>query len=553
MRWRTVCVAALIAALLSGLAAVPASGGDSEAALWWDWMASSWIGFDGPGDPVAESWDQAAIHRDWVVWQKTTDSTLDWNIEAYNIRTRQIKSVCSAAGTQLYPSVWGNWVVWMDQRYGANSEIYAYNLASGVEKRLTNTPAIQEYMPDISGTKVTWWSPTGDVWVHDLATGTTNPLPLGAGVQLFARISGDRVVYQESSDIFVFDLRSGAINRLTNDATNDAFPDIDGTLVAWQRPGATMDIWQEDLAGGGPSLAVGLPGNEALPRVSGQYVVFAYNDGSAPHELVLYDRGSKGYAGLTSDGINLNPGLPFMGIDGLNIAYTDMWGLGVYGGHIALGRLVAPEFRWSASSGTPAYAKTVTLKGSLADNGLPLGNVALSIERSTNGGHTWSLVGTPDTNHSGSFSFTTPKNYVKSLYRVRYTGAQFAGPGTLDRLSATSPIITVNPRASVGTPKGYPSTGRKNKSYSVYGSLKPRQAVTAATAKVVAIKCYRKQSGKYKLRKTVYAKVYNYSTYSRYRASVKLPYTGKWRIRAYFKGSPINAAKHSSYKYVTVR
>jgi beta propeller repeat protein len=212
--------------------AAPAAASDAEAALWWDWMPSSWIGFDGPMDPVPESWDFPSIQGDWVVWQKTADAALDWNIEAYNIRTRQTKTVSAATGHQAYPSVYGNWVVYMDNRTPGNLEIYAYNLSTGVERRLTNTPAVQEYMPDISGTKVVFFSTAGDVWVHDLATGATTPLPLGAGAQFFARISGDRVVYQESNDIFVYDLRSGVISRLTNDGVADAFPDIDGTLVA---------------------------------------------------------------------------------------------------------------------------------------------------------------------------------------------------------------------------------------------------------------------------------------------------------------------------------
>lgn len=553
MRWRTLLVFAVVAALALGVTAASVAANDSEIALWWDWMSSGWIGFDGPGDTVPESWDQASIQGDWVVWQKTADASVNWNIEAYNIRTRQTKAVCSAAGAQGFPSVYGDWVVWMDGREAGNLEIYAYNLSTGVERRLTNTPAIQEYMPDISGTKVVWFSASGDVWVHDLANGSTTPLPLGGGVQVFSRISGDRVVYQESNDIFVYDLRSNSIDRLTNDATADALPDIDGTLVAWQRQGGTIDIWSEDLAGGGPSLAVNLPGDQGAVRVSGQYVVFAHNDGSAPYELVLFDRSSGGHAGLTDDGTNLNPGLPYCGIDGLNIAYTDMWGIGAHGGAIALGRLVAPQFRYDASSVTPEYSKKVTLKGSLADNGLALGNVALKVERSTDGGHTWSVVGTPSTDSSGDFSFVTPENYAKSWYRVQYAGAQFYGPGTLDHLSATSAIIAVTPRASVGVPRGYPSTGKKNKTYTVYGSLKPRQAQTAAAAQVVAVKCYRKLGGKYKLRKTVYAKVYNYGEFSRYSAKVKLTASGKWRLRAYFAGSPISASKNSAYRYVTVK
>ncbi len=60
--------------------------------------------------------------------------------------------------------------------------------------------------------------------------------------------------------------------------------------------------------------------------------------------------------------------------------------------------------------------------------------------------------------------------------------------------------------------------------------------------------------GVYKLRKTYYAKVSNYSTYSKYKASVKLPDRGSWRIRAYSSPTTTtNYKKVSTYRYITAK
>ena len=65
---------------------------------------------------------------------------------------------------------------------------------------------------------------------------------------------------------------------------------------------------------------------------------------------------------------------------------------------------------------------------------------------------------------------------------------------------------------------------------------------------------YRYVGGIWKSYGFVKAKAYNYSTYTKYVASVKLPYKGKWRLRAYHPACSQHRAKWSArYDYVTVR
>lgn len=49
------------------------------------------------------------------------------------------------------------------------------------------------------------------------------------------------------------------------------------------------------------------------------------------------------------------------------------------------------------------------------------------------------------------------------------------------------------------------------------------------------------------------AKASNYSTYTKYKATITLPSKGKWRMCAYHPADANNVATHSSYRYVTVK
>ncbi len=102
----------------------------------------------------------------------------------------------------------------------------------------------------------------------------------------------------------------------------------------------------------------------------------------------------------------------------------------------------------------------------------------------------------------------------------------------------------------VGTPVA-PTTMYKDKAKTVYGSLKPRH-----TAGTYPIRIYRqrKVDGVWKsYGDPLKAKVSDYKTYSRYTKSIKFPYKGSWRIRAYHPAHGEHGAKWSGWDYVTVK
>ena len=115
----------------------------------------------------------------------------------------------------------------------------------------------------------------------------------------------------------------------------------------------------------------------------------------------------------------------------------------------------------------------------------------------------------------------------------------------LDDVSLTPPPL---PLATLTQPHA-PLSVRHGVAFTSYGYLRPRHT---AGSSAVTLQCYRYQSGHWVLRKTVKAKVLNYSSKSRYSVRLSLPSSGKWRIRAYHADSR-HRASYSTYRYIRVR
>ena len=84
----------------------------------------------------------------------------------------------------------------------------------------------------------------------------------------------------------------------------------------------------------------------------------------------------------------------------------------------------------------------------------------------------------------------------------------------------------------------------------VSGFLKPRPP---GGIEPVLIYEYRYVGRKWVAGGVVTAKTSDYSSYTRYAVSLRLPSSGRWRLRAYIPATAQNTASWSGYRYVTVR
>jgi len=196
----------------------------------------------------------------------------------------------------------------------------------------------------------------------------------------------------------------------------------------------------------------------------------------------------------------------------------------------------------SVSSAAPSYAAYVTLSGTLHDtSGTALAAMPVRVESSADRVR-WSTVTTLQTSSIGGYFSTRVRPSSRTWYR-----AVFAGSDVF--LTGTSVAVAVTPKVSLTTPVA-PSTPRHGVLFRAYTDLRP--AVPARARSAVRLYWYRYQSGHWVLRKTVWAYGTNSSGVARCAVYVSLPYTGTWRVRAYFTGAAYTST-WSSYRYVSAR
>lgn len=248
------------------------------------------------------------------------------------------------------------------------------------------------------------------------------------------------------------------------------------------------------------------------------------------------------------DGQPYSPGTPISaeGSRTLQVSASDLAGnVRVVARSFAIKWVPVPHIASQPATLT-AYDQTYVISGTVLFQGEPAAGQKVELWTSSTGapGSFKKSSYAVQTAAGGTFSFTMKPRTI-THYAVR-SASSIADPDPL-----WSNSVKVVPQVSISNPYA-PSTMYRTRYYTVYGYLKPRH--TAGT-KPVKIFRYRLVSGKWKQYGTyVWAKASNYSSYTKYSASVKLPYAGRWRLRAYHAADAGQPAKWSSgYDYVTVK
>ena len=198
----------------------------------------------------------------------------------------------------------------------------------------------------------------------------------------------------------------------------------------------------------------------------------------------------------------------------------------------------------TGSNPSLGFGHAFSIGGGLRSGGAGLSGQKVILEsKSTAAGASYQEISSQMTGAGGTFSFIQrPTN--KTYYRVRFVAANGYAASTSDHW------VFATPKAYLGTPIA-PSTMVHSRYNTIYGWIKPRHA---AGTYPVRIYKWRYVSGRWKSYGYTNAKAYNYSSYTKYSRSIRLPYVGKWRVRAYAPADNGHAATWSSgYDYVTVK
>ena len=190
-----------------------------------------------------------------------------------------------------------------------------------------------------------------------------------------------------------------------------------------------------------------------------------------------------------------------------------------------------------------AYGKSATLRGALSVGPGALLGEPVALQWSATGGDPWQTLAIPNRSTTGAYTYVvTPQDAVKTWYRVSFAGAAPYG-------AATSAAVAVTPQTLLAAPS-VPRSLKAGRSFAATGVLRPAKA---ARARVVRIRCYRLVKKAWVLKGTAWASGADRLGFTRYRATLRLPAAGKWRLQASFAGDRWNAAGSSPFRNVTVR
>ncbi len=193
----------------------------------------------------------------------------------------------------------------------------------------------------------------------------------------------------------------------------------------------------------------------------------------------------------------------------------------------------------SASATKVAYREPVRLTASLASaEGTPAAGQQVVFERMTGG--VWRPLGTAVTADDGTCGVD-----VATTSRTAYR-AVFQGGGGLRPV--VSGAVRIVPRAYLEAPR-VPWVVRRNSVFVATGYLRPQHRTGSYDVRVL---CYRRENGQWVLRRSLPAVNKAAGCSTLYARAIRLPYPGRWRIRAYHADRG-HAPTYSVSRYTWVR
>ena len=226
-------------------------------------------------------------------------------------------------GTQEDPHIDGTLVAYTD--YASGARVRWFDLATGAGGVVPNPANDYDFLPDVSGSWITFTRITSDrggIFAFNVESGELRELDGRAGVgRQAAAIGGTTVAWQEyfpsPSQILVHDLAAGSTFRLTDDETmanKNVAVAPDGSLVLWTKcdfvGGGNCDLWQAARADGWTATRLfASPMNELAARTDGDTIAFDAEFGSQRERDIFISHPIGSLAQLSLDGIQANPNI----------------------------------------------------------------------------------------------------------------------------------------------------------------------------------------------------------------------------------------------------
>lgn len=269
-----------------------------------------------------------AVYGDVVVWADQRSTANGSDIYGMNLRDHEEFAVVTANGQQSNPAVSGTIVVWQDARSGSSYDIYGSNLETDAEFEIC-TAAGNQLEPAIYGDLVVWTdnrSGSSDIYAKNLVTNQEFAVCTATNNQYHPAVYGDLVVWADcrngNNNIYGKYVTAGGEFTICTATNSQEYPAVDGDIVVWQdyRSGSGWDIYGKNLTTGIEVAVCLLSSNQMAPAISGDTVVWTdYRNGASNADIYGKDLAAgEEFEICTVSGNQLSPA-----IHGMTVVWQD--------------------------------------------------------------------------------------------------------------------------------------------------------------------------------------------------------------------------------------
>lgn len=223
-------------------------------------------------------------HGDYIVWQDYRRPSSKGDVYLLNTKTGFGGFIAPKERIQHSMSIFGEKIVWIEEREDSWNEVYMFDMSTSTEKRLTNNNR-HKHAPAIWGDWVVWsefdWQRQKyNVQAFRISNGVTTTVVEGAyDISEWVGLHQDKLVYTYGPiggrQVYLHDLNSKITHQITTAESNKYGVKIHGNRIIWlDNRGGNYDIHLYDIGTSQEKKITNNSASESSLDISGNTIVY---------------------------------------------------------------------------------------------------------------------------------------------------------------------------------------------------------------------------------------------------------------------------------------